>query len=405
MKPSPEAWQLYESRIRKLYLEEKRSAAEVKRIIEEETDFTASLSQYHNQIQNVLRLRKNISKEDSLYYDIKKRKRDDEGKETRVKLCGILIDEANLRRKCQRKHSTVFERFQTENTFVGIPSTPPGLDVGTPTACSSPAPEISPARVPSCPSQEDGFRMIDISDLEDWFGRIDIFDLYLEGSFSRIPYFNHPMGTTWNPGHDTSGNIFTAVSSQTPPQNLTSLISSLKGVFLEDYVVGDAIWDGDKKTFNMLWDACVFQPSASNRRAELRDITATIKRELYQIAKSLQLEYFDVDLLIGDKRKYIEITARFGRLHIIHVLLNMRSSRDIDEAARIALDKGYNFLADFITRQSGASAQKFRQEGQLATIMGVEDTPTSQSEEFLDSDHSHSGEFEAFVNWSPKSFL
>ncbi|KAK6540861.1 hypothetical protein TWF694_008244 [Orbilia ellipsospora] len=148
----PAEWNPHEIRIRSLYLEENKTVLEIIDIMKAEANFTASVAQYTHQITNVWNLRKNLSKADFDYYDSKKRQRDEEGKETRVKLCNIKMDEKALRRKRQRIHTTTIEQIEKKNNpNKERPLTPPGLVVGTPTTCWSSCASHSP-RLPGSPT-------------------------------------------------------------------------------------------------------------------------------------------------------------------------------------------------------------------------------------------------------------
>ncbi|KAK6530850.1 hypothetical protein TWF281_007686 [Arthrobotrys megalospora] len=367
MRLNPEAWKPYEQRIRSLYLTEKRSVAEVKRIIEGETNFTASIAQYHHQIQNVLKLRKNLSKEDIEYYNKRKRKRDEEGKETRVKLCGVLLDEMNLRRKCQRKHFTVLEQFEKENANE-TPLTPPGLDVGTPTTCSSPG--LSDVQSPPFLDAEDGFDII----------------------------LNYPISTLWKLLDQASdpcfSDTFISRSRQAPSQSLALLTPPVKENLFEDYVyvMDQTALENDIKIFKPFWEADVSQ-LPEPKHAKLSTVNRTVEAVSHRIvlAKSLrQLLNIDFDYL----------TLQVERLRIMHVLLSIQFSPNLDEVVKTASNKGYYFLAEFITRylQDQVPVQSIYEEGSSTT------TPDQSPWKELPSTTHHLDEFEAFVNWSPKSY-
>ncbi|KAF3940139.1 hypothetical protein ABW19_dt0200666 [Dactylella cylindrospora] len=141
---SPEAWEPHEFRVRQLYLEEKRSVADIAGIIKDETGFTATLAQWNNQINQGWKLRKNFTKRDFEYIDKKKRQREAEGKESEILLCDVPVSEEDLRQKRQRMYVSTIELYQNlakrgRNNVEECPSTPPGLQVRTPRA-RSPSP-------------------------------------------------------------------------------------------------------------------------------------------------------------------------------------------------------------------------------------------------------------------------
>ncbi|KAK6506580.1 hypothetical protein TWF506_011486 [Arthrobotrys conoides] len=127
-----EVWELYKARIRQLYLEQDKSAADTIRIIENESGFAPSVAQFNHQVK-IWGLRKNLSEQDLDFIENRKRQRDKEGKKSLIALCDIPINIDDLPRKRQRKFYPIQKRFQGKNNAETVcPSTPPGLFVGTP---------------------------------------------------------------------------------------------------------------------------------------------------------------------------------------------------------------------------------------------------------------------------------
>ncbi|KAK6527225.1 hypothetical protein TWF281_010414 [Arthrobotrys megalospora] len=138
---NPEDWEPHQDRVRQLYLEQDLSAADTVQVLEREFGFTASVAQFNQQVRN-WGLRKNLNEEDHNFIEVRKRLRDEEGKDTYITLCGMPINIEDLPRKRQRRFCSTLERLQGKGKQV-CPSTPPGLFVGTPP--QSPLPARSPS--------------------------------------------------------------------------------------------------------------------------------------------------------------------------------------------------------------------------------------------------------------------
>ncbi|KAK6535618.1 hypothetical protein TWF694_002073 [Orbilia ellipsospora] len=126
----------YKDRIRHLYLVEQRTINNIIVLLQEEFNFSVTKSQLIHLVNEDWNFRKQLKPADHEYIAHVERKRKAEGKEaTRVKLCGIVLDEEQLARKKARVFVSTFEEHQNALKPPNImsPPQPIGLLVGTPT--------------------------------------------------------------------------------------------------------------------------------------------------------------------------------------------------------------------------------------------------------------------------------
>ncbi|KAK6540373.1 hypothetical protein TWF694_009174 [Orbilia ellipsospora] len=105
-----EVWDLHKGRITQLYLDENRSPAEIRDILQGECGFIASPSQYIRMVNKVWGLKKNLTRSDLQTIENNIHRRELEGRETEVTVGGRIVGENELRRKKRRKFTTILEQ-------------------------------------------------------------------------------------------------------------------------------------------------------------------------------------------------------------------------------------------------------------------------------------------------------
>ncbi|KAF2145338.1 uncharacterized protein K452DRAFT_294994 [Aplosporella prunicola CBS 121167] len=103
--------------IRRLYLKEDKTKKEVKEAMESMYGFKASEKQYERQFKR-WGFRKNLKAEEWKFVSRRLEKRKREGKETDLKIDGILVPRKKLQKEIDRNFETALERYDPrKNSF------------------------------------------------------------------------------------------------------------------------------------------------------------------------------------------------------------------------------------------------------------------------------------------------
>ncbi|KAK6517551.1 hypothetical protein TWF281_004201 [Arthrobotrys megalospora] len=133
------AWEFHKPRIIQLWTDPDHTLASLKRIMEREKGFIATKRQYHRQLHDIWRIRKNFTSDELEYIGKVTRERRAQGKKTRVKRNGVCISEANIKRRQSRPYVKTIDLKRREiaaKIGPGSVGTPTEVDESSPTPLS-----------------------------------------------------------------------------------------------------------------------------------------------------------------------------------------------------------------------------------------------------------------------------